>query len=370
MRLYTKESKNKHGIKKTLWIDFSHQGKRYRKPLNLEQTKSNEKLAKEKLIPELMFKINNGEFFKNRMPTVNEYMKKSFELQKSNRKATTIQDYESKYNKHLEPVFGNKKLDTIKGTDITLWQNMMLEKRYAVKTVKGVRGILSSMFEDAIRDELIEKNPIRLSSQLSTRGIKKTSKDDIQPFSIEEIHKIVNSANSKQMKNLFMLLFTTGMRGGEAIGLKWSEVDFINNTIEIKRQITRGEECPPKWDSYRTIPIIDTLLSYLKSQYELTGQNNSFVFLNENATHFWDISKIRDNAWKKALDNANVEYRKIHQTRHTFCSTLISAAEDINYVSKIAGHSSTKMTLEVYSKYIPNKNQDFGKIFNESFVTE
>lgn len=91
------------------------------------------------------------------------------------------------------------------------------------------------------------------------------------------------------------------------------------------------------------------------------------MFLNNEGTHFWDISKIRTGYWKKDLNKSEIPYRKIHITRHTFCSTMISSGEDVNYVSKIAGHSSTKMTLEVYSKYIPNKNRNFGKIFNESF---
>lgn len=369
MRLYVKKSKNKKGIKESLWIDFTYQGNRYRKPLKLSNTPKNRKIAEKQIIPVIQYQILNGEFFKNEMPTINQYMKKSFELQKSNRKPRTSKDYRSKFDKHLKPTFGSKKLDEIKGTDITLWQNDMLEKGYAIRTIKSVRGMLNTLYEDATKDEIIEKNPVRFASQLSKRNENK-KKMDIEPFSINEIQSIILNAHNKQMKNFYMLLFSTGMRGGEAIGLKWNQINFITKEISIIVQCTKGELTSPKWDSYRTIPIIDSLMPFLNSQFESTGKYNSFVFLNQENKNFWDISKITQHYWKKDLQKANVLYRKLHATRHTFCSTMISTGEDINYVSKIAGHSSTKMTLEKYSKYIPNDKKGFGKAFNAIIVRQ
>ena len=316
------------------------------------------------MIPAIQHKISTGKFFKNKMKTVDDYMTISFALQASNRKPFTIVDYKSKYNKHLKPVFGNKMLDAIKGTDITEWQNSMLKNNYAIATIKSVRGILSMIFEDAIKEELIEKNPIKLASIMSARKQLKKSNDEIVPFSITEIQSLIKHSKTEQMKNLYMLLFTTGLRGGEAIGLQWSKVDFDRREIEISSQIGRGVNGSPKWDSFRTVPITDALLPYLKSQFEITGEQDSYVFLNTLNKPYWDISKVREGEWTKDLKRAGVQYRKIHQTRHTFCSTHISAGEDVNLVCKIAGHSSPRMTLEVYSKYIPRDIGDFGKSFN------
>lgn len=369
MKLYVKKSKTNKGVNETLWVDFSHNGKRYRKPLKLDNTPANKKLAEKKILPQIQLSIINGEFFKSAMPTVDEYMQKSFDLQNSNRNQETTKDYISKYNKHLKLIFGHKKLNEIKGTHITAWQNTMLKNKYSIKTIKGIRGILSTMFEDAIRDELIGKNPVRLATQMSDRDTLK-EKEDIDPFNLNEIKAIIQHTENTQMRNLYMLLFTCGLRGGEGIGLKWSSVDLENKTIEIRQQVSRGRLKPPKWKSNRIIPIIDSLIPYLKEQYKLTGKFNSFVFLNNEGTHFWDISKIREKHWKKDLIKANVEYRKIHQTRHTYCSTLISAGEDINQVSYYAGHSSPKMTLEIYSRYIPKDYSDFGKVFNDSLDTK
>ena len=75
------------------------------------------------------------------------------------------------------------------------------------------------------------------------------------------------------------------------------------------------------------------------------------------------LQKLENKFGFHYLKKANVEYRNLHQTRGTFISTLISNGEDINYVSKIAGHENVKITLERYSQYIPVQNMNFGKCF-------
>lgn len=156
------------------------------------------------------------------------------------------------------------------------------------------------------------------------------------------------------------------MRAGECIGLKWEYVDFNKKTIAIREQMVNGEQKQilKTTKSQRTIPIIETLIPYLENQYKITGKYNSYVFLTERTNkHYHSAGKIREQIWIKALEKANVPYRNLHQTRGTFISTLISTGEDINFVSKIAGHENVKVTLEKYSEYIPIKNLNFGNCF-------
>lgn len=93
----------------------------------------------------------------------------------------------------------------------------------------------------------------------------------------------------------------------------------------------------------------------LKNQYEITGGKNTYVFLNQIGNNYFDSSKLRDKMWIRTLEKANVRYRTIYQTRHTFCSLNLQAGEDILWISKIMGHSTPKTTLEKYSKFIPRK---------------
>lgn len=382
MKLYVKKAKNKDGIKETLWVDFMHDGKRYRKPLKLDNTPANRKMAEKKLIPALHYQIISGEFFKNtdkKIPTVDEYMRVSFKLQSGSRSEAVQYDYEKKYLKHLAPIFGNTLIDQVETNDITKWQNHLLKvKKLKPKTIKQIRGILNTMFEDALKekDAAIVKNPVvgvgklKEEIKISEDNINDIIDEAIKPFSIDEIALILDNAVDIQMRNLFALLFMTGCRGGEAISLTWEKVNFRKKEILINRKVRQGVFGLPKYRSIRKIPILDALMPYLKNQYKLTGDKDSFVFLNNRDKHFWDISKVRESYWKNTLKNARVNYRTPHQARHTFISTLISNGDDINYVSKLAGHDSVKTTLEVYSHFIPNNNATFGSIFNKKLGTK
>lgn len=107
-----------------MWITFYHQSTRYRRTLGLNDTKANSKLATNKITPELIYKLKSGKFFeteKSKIPTVEEYAKVSLKLRSKTRKATTIYDYETYLKLHILPTFGNKRLNTIKPSDIQLW---------------------------------------------------------------------------------------------------------------------------------------------------------------------------------------------------------------------------------------------------------
>jgi len=369
MKLYVKKTTNKQCTKETLWIDFSHNGKRYRKSLKLDNTPKNVKLAETRLIPKLSYEIASGEFFKNKVPTVNEYMKISFDLRNGNRCESTIKAHIDNYNKHIEPIFGNKKLDELTSNDFTLWQNNLQKKeKLAKRTIIKIRGLLNSLFEDAIDDKLLVDNPIKKVKPLKETENPKVARQKLKPFNTKEIQKILNACTSTQDKNLLSTLFFTGLRAGELIGLKWDAISFENRTITVRGQVVNGKDKDmlKTSKSNRIIPLIDALIPSLKSQYKITGSQESYVFLTQKTKkHYHSAGKLREQIWIKTLANAKVEYRNLHQTRGTFISTLISNGEDITYVSKIAGHENIKVTLEAYSEYIPVQNKNFGNCFKK-----
>jgi len=203
-------------------------------------------------------------------------------------------------------------------------------------------------------DEIIASNPVRKS-----RPLPKHEQKDIEPFTLNEISLILSSSVG-QDRNLIATLFFTGMRTGELIGLSWGDIDFDMKTISIRQTIGRGIIGSPKtMSSKRVIPILAPLYQYLLDQYEITGKKNSYVFLNPNGTHFFDSKNIRGGLWKRVLKNAEVKYRTVYHTRHTFASINLSNGEDIMWVSKMLGHKNPKITLERYAKFIPtNYNRE------------
>jgi integrase len=297
--------------------------------------------------------IHSGTFFNKAIPLLDKYAMLSFENHKLERRATTTHDYINIYKRHIKPYFGNKLLSDIRVTDINEWKNMLYEKYgLSSKRVNEIKKIFSTILTDAVQDEIIEHNPIKKSKPLPTHQSK-----EVEPFSIDEIEAILKNC-SGQEKHIISYLFFTGVRTGECIGLKWSDISFEQRTIHIQRTIGRGIEGPPKTkQSIRHIDITDRLMKVLIDQYKITGHKNSYVFLNQKGNHYFDSSKLRDYMWKRVLKKAGVRYRPIYQTRHSFCSLHIQAGEDILWISKTIGHSTPKTTLEKYSRYIPREQK-------------
>jgi len=340
---------------KKLYVSFSIDGEQVRRSLNIEDTKANRKIAETQLIPQLIIKAHSGEFFNNtKIPTVDEFAKVSFEIHKNNRKHFTQKSYIRSYDLHIKPTFGKMKLNKIKPSLIASWQNNLLDK-LASSTVQTIRIIFHTMFDDAMRDEFIEKNPISLikAPKSEERRLKK-------PFSIEEINKILNFITPK-MKAYFAIGFYTGMRTGEIIALKWSDIDLEKKTINISRAIRQGVEDTPKTkNSIREVEILDVLIPYLIEHRKLSKDSSIYVFETYNNKPFTTSDKISSHYWRPCLKEENIEYRNLYQMRHSFASMMISNGEDILWVSSMLGHKDSTTTLEKYARYIKQDKRTRG----------
>ena len=356
MNLYVKKVKNKIGeVKEWLWVDFhDYNGKRQRKSLKLLNNKVNTKLAKTKIIPELLIKLDQNKLVYKPMPTLDEYKVISFEMNEGNRSLSTQNDYEGTYNKHIKPVLGPKKIDEIKPSHIKLLQSQLL-KVVSPRRVRNMRAVLSGILKDAMADELIDKNPLTLVKTV------KVEKTIITPFSMDEISTILENSKG-QSRNFFVLGFMSGMRSGEMIGLKWSDIDFLKLEISIKRSRKMGIDGKTKTaSSTRTIDVLDGLLPYLKSQYKLTGLHNTYVFLNDKQEPLYDIKRIRDKTWKDTLSVCKLDYRPIYHTRHSFATMMLENGEDILWLSSMLGHTDSSMTLSKYTHYVKRQNKKRGQ---------
>jgi len=364
MKLYVKKVKNSKGeVKEWIWIDFyDKDGKRQRKSLRLENSKENWKKAELKRANYLL-KQKNSEFIEKKIPTLDEYMVTSFKMNEGTRKPTTQNDYRIAYNKHISPVLGHKQLDTIKISDIKKWQSD-LSKKIAPRTVRNTRAVLSTILKDALADEIIDKNP------LSGVRTVKVSKTAITPFNMDEMKLILENSKG-QDRNFFALGFFSGMRSGEMVGLKWSDIDFFKHEIDISRSRKMGVDGAPKNESSeRIIDILDSLIPFLKNQFELTGKYESYVFLNKQNNPIYDIKRIRENGWKKTLKACEIEYRTIYQTRHSFATMMLENGEDILWVSNMLGHTDSSMTLSKYAHYVKKKDKKRGEFLNKEFSSK
>ncbi len=128
-----------------------------------------------------------------------------------------------------------------------------------------------------------------------------------------------------------------------------------------------GEEGRPKTNSsYRDIDMLPMVYDALKEQELRTRLRGKYVFLNKDDKPIV-IETLRKQAWTKGLKKAELEYRPVIQTRHTFATMMISAGENLGWVQKMMGHSTLKMITDKYFSYIPNMTHQDGSKFLEEY---
>jgi integrase len=180
-------------------------------------------------------------------------------------RAKTFQNYKDLVRLYIKPALGETKLSVVTPEQIQSFYNkMLLEDGLSPKTIKNVHGVLRNSLEQAVKWGKLYRNPADLVD------LPRQTKKEMQAFSPEEANRFLNAVIYSRFKALFALLVTTGMRPGEALALKWKDIDVEGCKVTVNRTLTRvgggwSLEEPKTARSRRTIPIPGSVLQYLKS---------------------------------------------------------------------------------------------------------
>ena len=238
-------------------------------------------------------------------------------------------------------------------------------KQVKMKTVRNILSPLSNMYKE-IEKDYQHRNPVK-QVDLGTYYSKKVNdkrqannKDEngqiINPYTGAQVSKIIDSAEG-QVKNLIQFMFYTGVRTGEAIGLRWSHINLDIGTADITRSISSDEESSTKTAVERTLKLLPKALEALKNQTHYTKHLNDFVFHDPKKGCRWqDDQAIRKKAWHPTIKASGVGYRKPYQTRHTYATLLLMGGEDARFVANQLSHKSLEMIFRHYAHVLPDKN--------------
>lgn len=361
-----KERKSKYFIRNDIiYVEGYINKKRYRLSTGKEATKLNIAWIKRNC-NDVLLKLYNEKQSNNEIKinseNFDEFATESLKRNGAKRKDSTNEDYLSVYNRYIKIHFKDYSITDIKKAQLQNWQNLLLLTDLSAGRIKFVRAVFSGILTDAMQNEIISENPFKYVEVPSKDN--ESEEDNIKPFSLEEIEKILKLSIG-QWKNIFTVLFFTGMRTGECWGLKWSDINFTTKSIHIKRAVRHGKIGKPKTkNSTRVIDMLPIVEEALRNQKSHTLINDDFVFLNKNKEHFKSAQHITRDIWTPTLKLAGLDFRVLYQCRHSFASLMISNGEDIIWVSKMLGHSTPRMTLDVYSKYVPELNKERATFLN------
>jgi integrase len=260
-----------------------------------------------------------------------------------------------------------------------------------VKTIRNYLIPLRGTLNHALEKDLIDTNPldrIRDIKPDESELIKRVAKgDEIRPFKLDEIAKILKAANDPEIKDFIEFWLFTGLRVGELFGLAWESVNLTRGTVHVCRAMTGGVLGTPKANrrsqrsisrSMRTLQLHPRALAVLRRQKARTfmqapvdcGAHGKlrFVFLHPRKGTPWrDDQEFRLGYWEAILRRAEIDYRRPYQLRHTFASMCLSFGEPEEWIAEQMGHVDVGMIRRTYGRFMKDYADAAGRSTGQKF---
>ncbi|MDO4976807.1 MAG: site-specific integrase [Eubacteriales bacterium] len=259
-------------------------------------------------------------------------------------KITTLKQKQFKFKKNLLPYFGNVPMNKITVPMIRKWQNDMMALGYKPTTLKTINNELHAIMKYAVDYYDLGKSPCDRAGSMG-----KSKADERPHWSYEEFSKFIEAVVNKQDAWLgFNIIYWTGVRVGELLALRVSDIDFENSEIRIDetRTVLDGEELidTPKTDSsVRVIKIHEELLTAIREYIDALYKPKPDTLLF--AAH---TKRFFEHEMDRGIKISGVKRITVHDLRHSHASLLLKMGHNFLEISKRLGHGSVRTTIETY----------------------
>lgn len=310
--------------------------------------------------------------------SIGEWLDMWYETNKNTWRPSTQVQREKLIRLHLNPMLGHYKLHKLdKMTYKRAFIDAMIAKKFSISTVKLYHSIFKVAINAAVDNEILSRNRFTkiIIKDPMAKSREKSQENFLTP---EELNKLLKTTKEKAnitTYTMFLLLAYTGLRRGEAYGLKWKDIDFEEKTLTVDRTRDNTGTHPPKTDnSYRTILIDDLLVQQLK-RYKAWCKETLFRFgkkLSKNEfilISYQTGEPITTNlilySLRKMTKLAKVKEITPHGLRHTHATILISKNVNVKVIADRLGNSPG-MILNIYGHSFKKLEEESVGIFGDA----
>lgn len=279
-------------------------------------------------------------------------------------KPSYLRTLESTWRVHVLPRWGNVQIGKIRHTAVRDWIAELSDKRSA-STVLRAHGILAAILDNAVADRMLSSNPCRGLKNLPRKETKR------HPY-LSHAQVELLAGHSRQHDTLVRFLAYTGLRWGEATGLRVQDfeplrrrVRVTENAVAVGGSIVVGT---PKTHEARTVPVPAFVVEELsrlcvgKGREDLLFGNGLDHVRNPDSRGGWYVSAIR----KAQAEDPQFPRLTIHDLRHSAASLAVSAGANVKAVQRMLGHKSAAMTLDVYADLFDDDLDAVGVALNNA----
>jgi integrase len=232
--------------------------------------------------------------------------------------------------------FGKRKAREITPDEVRNFLADLRKEGLAASSINQCRTILCSVFNYAIRFEKYDKNPVSVVAQAK----EPPGRDRFpEPTEIVAMMRVCEEKGDLELKAFLILAPTTGMRKGEILARKWSDVDLDSRNPSIYVRETKNDEPKRIQLPDMAVAALRSLPSYGHHEYVFPAKPNSRFKMNFKRPHTWDLGK----RFRRVAKAAGIEDLRIHDLRHFTASTLTSAGVADNIISLLTGHKSREL---------------------------
>lgn len=315
-----------------------------------------EKQEAENFLEEIMFKKDNKKYVRNNGMTLRTIIVSN--INKKFGSGIISEGQLMRTNKTIKQMpeeLLNTNIEEITEEDIQTYLNSL--KNYSNSSIKKFYELLSQAFRIAFERDYIKLNPMK--NVLRPKSKKKDKK--VRALTVDEQERFTQYLLDQNIKdtpyrNVFLVQMFTGMRIGEVLALKTTDIDLAHNLITVEHTIsvdakekTILKETPKSFNGMREIPMPSYLKPYIMEQMKIANINNhkeNLLFVNRNKDYV--DHRIANKILKKMLEELDIEGISTHSLRHTFGTRCIESGVRDVALQRIMGHSSITATLNNY----------------------